>query len=190
LTTQNAAVDTVFTFANVNIPARSEALLPVCCTLHRNSNYLIEPNIQARCSALAVARTLVNPAKGNFKCRVLNVTDRPIRLRARTTVGVIAAVSVEPRQTQPTSINHQPLPSVAEMTSALEAKGISFAHTSVTGKDRDELISVLFRNVDLFATSLQDLVECDHMYMKINTQNHPPVRTRSYRHSPADRAEI
>jgi len=54
-------------------------------------------------------------------CRVLNVTDRPIRRRARTTVGVIVAVSVEPRQTQPTSIDHQPLSSVAEMTRALEA---------------------------------------------------------------------
>jgi len=184
LTTRNAAV------ANVSIPARSEALLPVCSTLHRNGNYLIEPDIQDRCSALAVERTLVNPAKGNLTCRVLNVTDRPIRLRARTTVRMIAAVSVEPRQTQSTSINHQPLPSIAELTRALEAKGISFAHTTVIGKDRDELISLLFRNIDLFATSLQDLVGCDHMYMKINTQNHPPVWTRPYRHSPADRAEI
>jgi len=108
-------------------------------------------------------------------CRVLNVTDRPIRLRARTIAGVIAAVSVEPRKTQSTSINNQPLPSIAEMTRTLEAKGISFEHTTGTGKDRDELISLLFRNIDLFATSLQDLVGCVHIYMKINTQNHPSV---------------
>jgi len=50
-------VDTVYTVASVSIPARSEALLPVSSTLRRNGNFLIKPDIQARCSALAVART-------------------------------------------------------------------------------------------------------------------------------------
>jgi O-acetyl-ADP-ribose deacetylase (regulator of RNase III)/transposase InsO family protein len=190
MTTRGTKVDAVFTVSNVKIPPRSEAVFPVASTIHRDGNYLIESDIQSECRSLAVARTLINPARGKLMCRVLNATDRPIRLRANTPIGMLSAVTVEPHSPKPPSANHQSLPSLADMTRALEAKGISFTQTTVTGKDRDNLIAMLYRNIDLFASDLKDLVGCDHMLMKINTRNNPPVRSRPYRHAPADRAEI
>jgi hypothetical protein len=40
------------------------------------------------------------------------------------------------------------------------------------------------------ATSLMDLPGTDILLHRIDTETHPPVRKRAYRHSPADRAEI
>jgi hypothetical protein len=79
---------------------------------------------------------------------------------------------------------------IAQMREALEAKEISFKNTVVTGADLDNLITLLYKNIDLMATSIHDLPGSDVSLYHIDTGDHPPVSSRAYRHSPADKLEI
>ena len=191
MTRRMTAADVVYTIANVSIPPHSETILPVASTTRHNGNYIIEGDPRAPCRALAVARVLVNPSHRHLQCRVLNPTDRPITLRKRTPIGTLAAVDVN--KPSPVAANikvDSHLPTIAEMRQAVESKGVKFDQTSVTGKDLDDLITMLYRNRDLMATSLRDLPGTDTLPMKIDTQNHPPKFCRQFRQSPADKAEI
>ena len=58
------------------------------------------------------------------------------------------------------------------------------------GEDLDKLITLLYENIDLFATSLAELPGCDLLKHRIETGDSPPVRQRSYRQSPEEKAEI
>jgi hypothetical protein len=50
---------------------------------------------------------------------------------------------------------------MAEMRKALEQKEISLTDTVVKGKDLDDLITLLYNNIDLMATSIHDLPGSD-----------------------------
>jgi hypothetical protein len=76
------------------------------------------------------------------------------------------------------------------MRAALEAKGISFKDTALEGADLEGLICLLFRNMDVMATSLAGLPGTDIMRHRIDTGDSPPVRTWAYRRTPADKEEI
>jgi len=106
-------------------------------------------------------------------------------------VGALAAVTVE-RQVKgtPPLVSNERLPSIAEMRQALESKAISLADTALKGRDLDALITLLYRNLDLMATELTELPGCDVLLHRIETGDAAPVRKRSYRLSPADRAEV
>jgi hypothetical protein len=54
----------------------------------------------------------------------------------------------------------------------------------------DNLIALLYKNIDLMATSIHDLPGSDVLLYHIDTGDHPPVSSRAYRHSPADKLEI
>jgi hypothetical protein len=57
------------------------------------------------------------------------------------------------------------------------------------GKDLEAMITLLDQTINLFATSFRDLPGCDVGRLRLDTGDHPPSRKRSYRHSPAGRAE-
>ena len=59
----------------------------------------------------------------------------------------------------------------------------------MTGSDFHALVELLYNNLDLFASTIQELPGCTLIKHRIETGNHPPVRLRSYRQSPEDRAE-
>jgi hypothetical protein len=169
----------------------SEAALPVASpkALPRGS-YVIENGLHPLYHTLLVGRTLVNVDKPNFHCRVLNPTKKIIRLRKGTVVGELVAATVIETQPQQQKTPKQKLPSIAEMRKALEEKEISFTDTVVKGKDLDDLITLLYNNIDLMATSIHDLPGSDVFLYHIDTGDHPPIRARPYRYSPADKAEI
>jgi hypothetical protein len=64
------------------------------------------------------------------------------------------------------------------------------ADTVVKGKNLDDLITLLHNNIDLMATSIHDLPGSDVFLYHIDKGDHPPIRARPYRYSPADKAEI
>jgi hypothetical protein len=103
-------------------------------------------------------------------------------------VGTIAAVDAEPISKLGCSATDA-LPSVADMRAALEAKGISFKDTALEGADLNGLICLLYNSMDIMATSLAKLPGTDIMRHRIETGDSPPVRTRAYRHTPADKEE-
>jgi hypothetical protein len=181
---------TVFTITNVILPPYSESVFSVS-TLKQPppGDYIIEGNLNAQCRTLLVARALVNAKCKRMPCRVLNPTDKPITLLAHTPVAELTSVTIAPVSV----IDNQTmdnLPSIDVMRAALEAKQISLTDTAVTGHDLDKLITLLYKNLDLVATSLNDLPGTDIMLHRIDTGSSAPIRTRGYRHSPADNAEI
>jgi hypothetical protein len=141
-------------------------------------------------NSLLVGRTLVNVDQSHFHCRVLNPTDKAIRLKKGTIVSELTAAAVIEPQQSPVVQQPQSLPPIPEMSKALEAKEISFKNTVVTGADLDNLIALLYKNIDLMATIIHDLPGSDVLLYHIDTGDHPPVSSRAYRHSPANKLEI
>ena len=137
-----------------------------------------------------VARSLVNIRNVRLPCRVLNLTDRPITLKRRAPVGILAPVTTSSKKDIIRTTKKVSTVSMADMKKALDDKKISYAETALQGEDLNKLIKLLYDNIDLFATSLADIPGIDVMLHKIDTGNSPPMNKRSYRHSPADRVEI
>jgi hypothetical protein len=189
--TQSGNYAAVQLTCNVSIPPLSEAALPATSVkaMPRGS-YVVENGLHPLYHTLLVGRTLVNLDKPNFHCRVLNPTNKTIRLRKGTAIGELVAATVIETQPQQQNAQKQNLPSIAEMRKALEQKEISLADTVVKGKDLDDLITLLYNNIDLMATSIHDLPGSDVFLYHIDTGDHPPIRARPYRYSPADKAEI
>jgi hypothetical protein len=190
--TQTGAHPVVRAATAVEIPPMSEAVFPVKTSSQiAVGNYVIEDAMMLPCRTLVLARSLVNPKVGAFACRVLNPTENAVKLRAGTPVGILAAVSIDqicPEEPPPPLKGDRP--SVAQMLKALEQKGISLADCALAGQERDELIEFLYRNMDIMATSLAELPGTDVLRHRIDTGTSAPVRKRTYRHSPADKAEI
>jgi hypothetical protein len=134
---------------NVSIPPLSEAALPATSvkTMPRGS-YVVENGLHPFYHTLLVGRTLVKLNKPIFHCRVLNPTNKTIRLRKGTAIGELVAATVIETQPQQQNAQKQNLPSIAEMRKALEQKEISLADTVVKGKDLDDLITLLYNNID------------------------------------------
>jgi hypothetical protein len=162
---------------NVSIPPLSEAALPsTSVKAMPRGSYVVESGLHTLYHTLLIGRTLVDLDKPIFHCRVLNPTSKTIRLRKGTSIGELVAATVIEPQSQQQNAQKQNLPPIAEMRKALEQKGISLADTVVTGKDLDDLITLLYNNIDLMATIIHDLLGSDVFLYHIDTSDHPPIR--------------
>ena len=181
--TKRGNITTIQTVANFSIPAFSEAALAVKTRQNLPAGtYMIEGGIHSPCRALLVARTLVDTVMPTMFCRVMNATDRPIRLRAGTTIGELSPVTIN--TVNEAELSEKPpvfesLPSTAEMRRILEEKSITFQDTALKGQDLDDLIAMLYKNMDIMATSLKDLPGCGVLRYRIDTGNNSPVRQRA-----------
>ena len=183
---------TVHTVCNVTIPPYSEALFPVNTRIITNGNFLMEDGLCAPVRSLMVAKTLVNPSKKNLQCRVLNPTDRAIKLRANTavaslfpaTVHDVKPTSAVATTTFTTTLSHD------QMKAILEEKGMLFTDTAVTGEDFEKLIKLLFEYKDLIASSMTDLPGTDVAEFYIDTGDAQPIRKKGFRLSRPDQLEI
>jgi predicted aspartyl protease len=152
----------VKTTNSFDIPPYSEAVITVSCLQKPvNSDYVIENDIRLPCKNLFVGRTLVDATKEFLPCRVMNPTDKIIRLKAQTPVGVLAAVEVNEIKVRSRKSKAEKELTTAEKRAALEAKSISLKETILKGIDLENLIDLLYDNIDLFATSLAELPGCD-----------------------------
>ena len=189
--TQTGHHTTVATVTQVTIPPFSEGVFAVKPDRRvAGGDYMIEGEAKAPYAALMVARTLVDPGRNSLHCRVLNPTDKPMILKSKTTVGVLSPVTVSRGTGNRQSRIQTGDVTIEEMRKAVRDKKIPLEDTVLTGNDLDNLIRMLYENLDLFATELADMPGTDIMLHRIDTGDSPPIRRRSYRHSPADRAEI
>ena len=177
--------------STVTIPPFSEAIIKTStCAKNLKGSYIIEQSPYAKCNALLIARAVVDTKQKTFPCRMLNPTDRPITLKPRTPVGALVPVTIENAVTMKAPPQENPTLSVNEKRLALEKMGITFEGTALVGEDLNKLICTLYRNRDVMATSIKDLPGCDILMHRIETGDAPPIRKRTYRYSPADKAEI
>jgi hypothetical protein len=124
--TQSGNYAAVQLMCNVSIPPLSEAALPATSVkaMPRGS-YVVENGLHPLYHTLLVGRTLVNLDKPNFHCRVLNPTNKTVRLRKGTAIGELVAATVIETQPQQQNVQKQNLPSIAEMRKALELKNFT-----------------------------------------------------------------
>jgi len=66
----------------------------------------------------------------------------------------------------------------------LTEKGINLKQNSLSLNEYNDLVDLIFKNRDLFATSMHGLVGTDVVEMEIDTGNAQPVRKRAYRQTP------
>jgi hypothetical protein len=183
---------TVHTVANISIPPNSQSLFTVKTRAKLPpGTYEIEQH-PSRCNQkFLIAHSVGQLNDGHLVCCALNPTDRPIRISKRSPVGTIAPVSViKPAEIPPPPIQGE-LPTIDQMRNILEKeKKLSFQDTAVTGHEFDQLITLLYRNRDLFATSLAELSRANVPPFTLDVQGAAPYRARPIRYTPQQKAEI
>ena len=179
----------VKTISAVTIPPLSEALVNVQCT-HRPTTgaYMIEGRSNAANNPLIIGKTLVNTHNSSYPCRVMNASEKEVKLKPKTILGTISPVTIEKSngthpKTKVAEIPHE------EQLRAVTDKGISLKNCAFIDDDFRALVELLYINLDLFATNIKDLPGCTKGSLRIETGNNPPVRMRSYRMSPEGHQE-
>ena len=181
----------VSTVTNIRIPPYSEGIFKVLPNRRPiPGTYIIEGEMQSPCRSLLIARTLLDSAQQNYSCRVLNTTEKEIKLRPKTPIGILSPVSIIQSKENKSLKNEEPIKTLAEMRAELEAISISFSDTDLQSTDLGKLIELIYQNKDLMATSPTELPGTKLLRHYIDTGNSPPISKRSFRHSPQDKIEI
>ena len=179
------------------IPANSEALVPVCISHSRHSQVmLLEPTPPTVSTPVFGARVLVTTTNSKATCRLLNPTDGPIRLQARKILGVAYPVdvrSVSPLESPSVSmatvsdpLTH-PLPKPAAV---LQELGIDLTNSTLTPDQQEEMAALIAEYRDVFALNMNELGCTDAVLHKIDTGDAPPQRKTFYCTSSAMRKEL
>jgi hypothetical protein len=116
---------------------------------------------------------------------------KPLKFRAGTPIGMLSSVRVcKPFKPEPRP-DQGKLPPIAEMKTALEQNGITFQGTVMEGSDLDQMITLLYRNIDLYATCMKYLVGSDLIEYNMEIDpNQQPIRQKHFRFAKSERDEI
>ena len=191
----NKSDTVVRTTEAILIPPKSECVIPVMVPPHFGAGLaIIEPSNKLHTLQLALAKSLVSPMNNRTVCKVMNPTGAARFLRKKTPLGVIRNLEID----NVAVITNENLDSnshgevltpdtkitLEEKLQRLSEKGVTLPQNSLTNEEFTKLTELLFRNIDLFATSMQDLVGTKSELMHIDTGDAKPVRQRPYRQSP------
>jgi predicted aspartyl protease len=148
----------VVTASVVKVPPLSEAVFSVRPKSKlTKGNFLIEGSLEIPCRALMVARTLVRAPADYYPCRVMNPTSKTMTLAKGTAIGTIAPVTPEVQSSIMKPTSDKPTLSIEQQRNTLEEKEISLKDTALVGKDLDNLIELLYKNIDIMATRFAEL---------------------------------
>ena len=178
---------TAVTVASIKIPPYSKAIFPVSTKtplLYGTYETQTHPNIP--CKRILVAHAVVQskPGQREIPCCVINPTDKHIQFRKGTPITMLQQAQVIENKQEQKKLTTQADLTVEQMKEALEGKKISFKNTAVTGQDFENLIRMLYANIDLFAATIEDLPGCNFPPYRIETPGAAPVKSRPYRRSP------
>ena len=107
----------------------------------------------------------------------MNITEKEIKLKPKTTVGFLSPVTIEDSTQQKITSETKIRISHEEQLKTVTEKGISLKDCAMTGSDFHALVELLYNNLDLFATSLKELTGCTVLKHRIETGNNPPVNS-------------
>ena len=124
-------------------------------------------------------------------CNVLNPTNDPVFLRHRAVLATIQSLmaddicSVTDAESHliSESTNEEPT-TLKERLEAIARKEIHLERNEMTEEQFDQLSKLIYKNLDLFATELTDLVGTDIVTQNIDTGDALAIRKRPFRHSP------
>ena len=184
-------------------PPRSETLVAVKVPKACGSVCLIERLAADPYRALTAARTVSRISGGSTVCRLLNPSDRAIKLKAGSKVATICKafkVVADGAEFEPSFGRDWPANQVNSVEEPGERRGAKVSTIANLGLKLDapalseaqkaELELLLEANADIFATSSQQLPGCNLHQHRINTGDAVPQRRRAYRLSPIAKKEI
>jgi len=198
----------------VTIPSSCEAVVRV--KLHRKYKptlSIIEPFPNLSNKTFLLAKCLVQPRDSSTICKIFNPSNAPISFDLNFPVATIEPInafdsdnarllshhqssSFRNHHSQSEFINSlssQPesshLPHDVKLK-ALHGIGLNLKQDKLTQSEFEQLVTFLYKNRDLFATSLKDLPASDICYHTIETTTDTPVRQRQFRHPPHVENEI
>lgn len=122
----------VYAAANATVPSHLEAAVRATGKLNTGF-HIVQSTPKARCQSLLVAHTLINANTRIFPVRIMNPTDKPLRLISRAPMAMASPVTIDPTSVHRSSYTGTATPSVtvADMRKELESQGISISDTNV-----------------------------------------------------------
>jgi len=184
----------VYTTEAVLIPLRSEAIIPVMVPPGFGPGLsIVEPLIKLHRLQLALAKSIVSPVNNCTVCKIMNLTNVARFPKRKTPLGVIQKLFIDSvtvvDNTKPILVDTKDVENASEITHThkleiLAEKGVTLQQHSLKTDEFHKLVNLIFRNKDLFATSMHDLVGTKVKTMHIDTGDAKPVRKRAYRQSP------
>ena len=185
------------------LPPASETLVPVTISRSKGMQLaLLEPTSGTKYSRnFMIANSVVQVSKGLAVCRILNPTPDPIQLSTRHCLALATPIS-ENSLTPLESTND---PSVASLSTSnkppetlsdpeairiASSLGIKLDNPDLSENEKNQILALIGKNRDIFATDLSELGTTNIHTHKIDTGDATPVRKRPYRTSPKIQREI
>jgi len=154
---------------------------------------IIEPLVKLHRLQLALAKSIVSPVNNCTVCKIMNPTNVARFLKKKTPLGVIQKLFIDSvtvvDDIKPILVDAKDVENASEIAhiqklEILAEKRDTLQQHSLKTDEFHKLVDVIFRNKDLFATSMHDLVGTKVETMHIDTGDAKPVRKRAYRQSP------
>ena len=199
---------------NVVFPARTETLVPVrSAACFNDVDCLIESLPASNSAVLIPARALVTPRNGRTFCRVINPSDKDVRLRRNFRLAQLqrfpAAVETCTSLSGPYATETSAMADASDLCTLKESElsdhasgddsdryaklkelGIDIdANTELDDQQRFELKELLLKNANVFAATIFDLPGTKMYEHVIETGEARPIRQRQYRLTPEHREE-
>ena len=181
------------TACEIRIPPRTEVVFDAIVDRRLSAPVSVlepDPHFSSQWQIIP-ARVVLNPATGRCPCRILNPTNALITLPAGVIIGKLEPVE----ELTPSACTPEAEVNVLDTneTNALHSQpplNFDFSNSDLTCDQKQQMISFLHSQRDVFATDLSELGFSKIGQMDIDTGNHPPVRQRPYRVSPHIKQEI
>ena len=191
---------------------------PTVCSIHATSSFILPPNSEVvvpgelgknfqlgevglvnprdelphRYNIMGASQVVKTWERNSVPVRLLNPTDQPIKIFRRTRLGEFTPVD-------PTIATYDLLQSDIEaeatrdIPTALDKEPrtpLNVDRSKLSEEQQTKLDALLVKYDDIFAYTPDQLGRSSIVQHRIDTGDHPPVRLRSYRTSPANREEI
>jgi len=180
---------------DLTIPPRSAVLAPIRIPqrfVHVTS--VIEALPTTPKQRFGVGNCLVTPTNNSSVVNILNPLNRELRLfKGRPIASIHEAVHVPATSSappsSPSSTSPTTSPDVATRDATLAQLGLNYTSPDLSTEQADKIAELLYKNRDVFATSMADLPGTTVLEHDIIVTG-PPVWHRPYRHSKEARNAI
>ena len=176
------------TVTALDIPPKSEAIIPVKCSRkYLNCDLLLEPTNNDNLTA-KVTHTLTNVSGDQTVVRVLNSTHEHVSIPAHTVIAYGRKISLA--DVQAVEIPHTDESGKRHTGPTDQDLDFHINNPNISDSDRQTLQKFLSDNRNVFACSKADLGRSSLVQHEIDTGDAKPVSMRFYRSSPMKRNEI
>jgi len=200
----------------ITVPPRSEVMIPVqTAACYDNCDCYVEGLRAGPNAVLLVARALITPQHQRAMCRVINPSDKPVKLGRNRNIAKLTTLNsrVVSSALLPdlcsasvaggTTVGGGDVQDTANLCHGLGhiktekpldpvgTLGLQIGNGNLTVEQSMRVRDLLTKNVDIFATKLSDLPGTSQYYHPIEIlPGASPPRCRAYRHSPEAKLEI